>query len=80
MMPVEPMDLRPLNALNRLIRGAKIKGVMATIGGDRPRLAIVTDRVDPDTGQTMMLAITGAEAIELFMGMLTSITGPEETR
>jgi len=78
MMPMEPLDLTPLNAINRIIRGASIKGVMMTLGGDRPRMAIVTDRTDPDSGQVLLLVIEGVERAELMVGVLTAITGREE--
>lgn len=72
------IELVPLDALNRRLRGAKIRKALLSIGGGQSELVITTDKVDADTGLAVSLVITGAQRVELSLGVLTVIGAEDD--
>jgi hypothetical protein len=48
-----------VEAMNRVLAGARIKRVLIGLQSGQPTLAVLTDRKMPDTGLDILLLVTG---------------------
>jgi len=63
-----------VQAMNRLLAGARIKRVLIGLQSGQRTLAVLTDRKDPDTGLDVLLIVAGFQDTGVVASILQDAT------